>query len=892
MKLTLFLSFLFCLLSPIQGRDTITNAFDDLSRDGKITEEESPMRVRATQEMQDALQKACPESGFLCFPERRENGMRSPNFVPEPWAKKTKEERESFSFSAQPGEFTVYQLGLYAVKTPLNNVQITFSPLVNEAGDRIQPDKMTCFNLEGTDIKGKTFTQKVNVPQGKLQSLWMGIELSQKNKGIYSGTVTITPENGKPETIKINLNVSGEPVLNNGDNEGKRQSRLRWLNSTVGSGTKPTAPYTPIKVKNKSIRYLGGEFTLSESGLPSSITTFYNESNTLTPAAKNSVLEKGLSLTIETDQGKETLTPSEFKLKKDSAGSASWTAKSMGKNVSVTCNGVFEFDGTADISFMVEAKNDVQIKDIQLTAPFSASSSRYFMGLGKSGGALPELPLEWKWDSKKHQDGFWMGNVNSGLKIKFRDQNYKRPLVNVYYKYGQLTPPAAWANNGKGGINISLSENNTPNVTAYSGERLLKKGEKLDFGMELLITPVKPLDWEHQTKERYYHSNSDLSTEYLSEAKKKGANIINIHHKKEIYPFINYPYYDESAPDLKKFIDEAHAENIQVKAYYTTREISIKLPELWAFRSLGGELIMDGPGKDSRTVTNPSGPNKWLTDNLEDHFIPAWHNAFHKGKYAGEKDVSVITTPDSRLNNYYLAGLDWMVGHMGLDGIYIDDSALDREAMKRARRILDADGKRRAVDLHSWNHMNGHAGHISSMLLYADLSPYIDRLWIGEGFTPNSTPDFWMVEISGIPFGLMSETLNSHNYWRGMIHGMTPRLPWSGDPTPLWKLYDSFGMKEAKMLGYWNKNVPVTTDSDQAKSTVYLKKNKAVVVVANWTGEPLSTTLQIDEKKLGFRPTKAYMPAMEKIQPTTADVDLSKPLSLAPKQGAFIILEK
>lgn len=125
-----------------------------------------------------------------------------------------------------------------------------------------------------------------------------------------------------------------------------------------------------------------------------------------------------------------------------------------------------------------------------------------------------------------------------------------------------------------------------------------------------------------------------------------------------------------------------------------------------------------------------------------------------------------------------------------------------------------------------------------------------------------------------------------------MIHGMTPRLPWSGDPTPLWKLYDSFGMKEAKMLGYWNKDVPVTTDSDQAKTTVYQQKNKALVVVANWTKEPLNTTLRIDEKKLGFRPTKAYMPAMEKIQPTAADVDLSKPLSLAPNQGAFIILEK
>lgn len=32
-----------------------------------------------------------------------------------------------------------------------------------------------------------------------------------------------------------------------------------------------------------------------------------------------------------------------------------------------------------------------------------------------------------------------------------------------------------------------------------------------------------------------------------------GANIINIHHAEDVYPFINYPYLDENIPGLPAF---------------------------------------------------------------------------------------------------------------------------------------------------------------------------------------------------------------------------------------------------------------------------------------------------------------------------------------------------
>ena len=74
-------------------------------------------------------------------------------------------------------------------------------------------------------------------------------------------------------------------------------------------------------------------------------------------------------------------------------------------------------------------------------------------------------------------------------------------------------------------------------------------------------------------------------------------------------------------------------------------------------------------------------------------------------------------------------------------------------------------------------------GFASSANLYLEHFPYLNRLWFGEYFDYNSAPDYWLTEISGIPFGLMGEMLqDGGNPWRGMVFGMTGRLPWSGQP--------------------------------------------------------------------------------------------------------------
>ena len=873
--------------------DDITNAFDDLNRKGEMKTKEEAMAVPATEEEVASFCKNTPDCGYFCFPENRSYAIRHWSFLPKRWMSFTEKELSCFQGEAQPGEFYTYQLGLYAAGKELKEVKLKFSDLKSDAGTpAVSAKEIRCFNTGGTDIYGKDFIKTVDVPKGALQALWIGLPVPQDARGTYRGQVTVRPANAAPSVIDIVLEVKGDAVADSGDNEGWRHSRLRWLDSRAGAGDEPTQPYIPLTVEGNTIGYLGGEVSIGANGLPEKIITHYTQGIVLNPGAKQEVLAGGMELEIETPQGVETLKSGKTKIERLSSGKVRWENRSSGKNLTVACSGLFDFDGFSDVRIDVTAKKRVQIEDIRLNIPYSAYASEYFMGLGEKGGFRKFEQMDWKWDTLKRQDEFWMGNVNSGLHIKFKDDNYRRPLVNVYYALGRIRLPESWGNENKGGIRFASRPDGGQTVTAYSGKRTLAAGETQAYCFDMLITPVKPIDMATHTEERFYHSNSDLSAKYIESAKQNGANIINIHHKKDIYPFINYPYSDESVADLKRFVEEAHRQQIKVKTYYTTRELTVKIPEIWALRSLGGEVIFDGPGKDTRTLIHQNGPNPWLNEHFKDHFIPAWYNAFNEGKYKGDMDISVITTPDSRWNNYYLAGLKWMVDHLKIDGIYIDDSALDRKTLQRGRRILDADGNRRNVDMHSWNHMNQWAGYANSLLIYNDLFPYVDRLWIGEGFSPASSPDFWLVEMSGIPFGLLSETLNSHNYWRGMIYCMTPRLPWSGDPTPLWGIFDRFGIRDAAMHGYWDAACAVKTDNPNVYATVYQKADSAFVVLANWTDREQSCRLVIDREKLGFVPGKITAPALKNIQEEKSGLNLDSRLDMEGNRGLFLLLEK
>jgi len=132
------------------------------------------------------------------------------------------------------------------------------------------------------------------------------------------------------------------------------------------------------------------------------------------------------------------------------------------------------------------------------------------------------------------------------------------------------------------------------------------------------------------------------------------------------------------------------------------------------------------------------------------------------------------------------------------------------------------------------------------------------------------------------------------NPWRGMVYGMTNRMPWSNnaDPRPIWKAWDDFGMQGTKMVGYWVDNSPVKTNNDKVLATVYKKQGKALVAIASWADTDTKIKLNIDWKALGIDPAKARItaPAIKSFQ-AGAKFAAGDEITVPKGKGWLLVLE-
>jgi len=851
------------------------------------------MSVPADPKEVNAYLKHFPGKKYLTFPESRENSIRLLDSLPKIWLKRTASQLTSFEGTARPGEYYVFQIGVYAATGALNNISTVFTELKNSGQNTITD--VTCFNTEGVAFTGKSYKKTVNLAAKHVLPLWFGVQVPDNASGTYKGTVKIIPAGLAPTAVSVTINIKGTKIPDHGFDHEAKLSRLAWLNSRIGLDNDITNGFQQLNRTDNLIKILGRSITLSKEGLPEDIETYFDNNNAHILPNNEPVLANKMKFIVEAGGKQLAFTPSATTYADEAPGATNWTTLLKNPDVNITVHGTAEYDGYMGYKLDVTPTKDIQVSDIRLELPMQKEKSKYMMGLDKEGGLRPDK-WNWKWDVlNKDQDEVWMGGVNGGLKIKFKGANYRRQLVNIYYSFGPLHEPESWGNGKKGGIDINTSNNSTL-LNAYSGDRVLHKGQTYHFNFDLLVTPFKVINKSVQFNDRYYHTDIDTVKNFINTALEHGANIINIHHKKDIYPFLDYPYMDENLPDLKAFIDSTHAHGLKAKIYYTTREISVNTKEIWAMRSLDSEIIMPGPGIKTRTLVNPKGVHPWLAQNLKENFIPGWVATFTHGKYKGRQDLAVLTSPDSRMNNFYLEGLDWMCRNISIDGLYIDDLALDRETMKRARKILDRERPGARIDLHTWNHYNEYGKYASSLNVYMDQLPYIDQLWIGEARNYDLASDYWLVEISGIPFGLTSQMLNKGgNIWRGMNYGITDRLGWfrAKSPEYMWKFWDEYHIDQKDMIGFWDKNNPIKTNNPETEVTIYKGRDEVLISVANYSDKPQNCRFKINWATLNLSPDNvtAEIPEITEFQEKRS-VNLEKELNIEAAKGYIIVLKR
>lgn len=826
-----------------------------------------PMEIIATAQEKARLLAQNDRKPYLLFPEDRYHPIKMFNDIPYRWS--VRGPRNDFFAEADLNEYYVFQVGLWAVKQEIRHVKITFSDLTGTS-DRIPAEAFTCFNTEGTDWLQRKMEIPCHVSQGKVQPFWIGVQLPENIRpGLYTGTLTFQADNVPSQTIRLNFRVSDRFLTDKGDGDIYRLSRLRWLNSQLACNDDIVKPFLPVSLQDQTLHCLGRSVEINSTGLPEKINSYFTEEVTTIGENPLPILEAPLRFIIEQNKKDLVWQNEAFRFLQKEKGKVSWESQNKAGNFRIKCEGSLEFDGFMQYKITVKAEEATTVNDIRLELPLNASIANYWLGMGKPGSLLPRF-YEWKWDVEKNQEGFWIGTVNAGIHCVFRDENYVRPLNTNFYHSKPLHIPECWNNAGKGGISFSRKGESLL-VKTYSGNRKFNKGEEMTFIFLLSITPFKPIDTQKQWADRYLHSY-----EPIDQVVAQGANTINIHHGTPINPHINYPFF---RPDfMKSYVEEAHRKGCKVKIYYTVRELANRAPELWALRSLGHEIFSEGKGNGY----------SWLQEHLEEDYIAAWFVE----KYT---DAAIVNSGVSRWHNFYVEGLNWLVKNVGIDGLYIDDLAFDRTTMKRIRKVLDANCPTPRIDLHSANQFNAKDGFINSACLYMEHMPYLDRLWLGEYFDYNAGPDYWLTEVSGIPFGMMGEMLQDcGNPWRGMVYGMTSRLHWEGCEVAqhLWKAWDEFGIQGSRMVGYWVRKNPVQTGNKDVLATCYIREGKTMIALASWSNKDTEIKLDIDWAQLGLEPAQVRLYAPEiPLYQTAADYILSQPIKIEKGKGLLLILE-
>lgn len=826
---------------------------------------------------------------FALFPELREYPIRMFNEIPYRWT--TKEyNRASIKDTAKQNEYLVFQVGVYA-KTQLDDVKIRFSDLASKNAS-IKSDRLTSFNHGGNDWEGNPFTTKVSVEKDAIQPIWIGLDIPRQTPaGIYTGQVEITAA-GKSSIVPVEIQIGKDVLEDRGDSDIFNLSRLRWLNSTIGINDEVLAPYIPIvQSDNNTLKILGRQVQLGANGLPAQVKSFIDMDKTTKEG--RALFAKAPTFDVLLGAKKLAFSYGPIRYTKQSNNEVKFETKGVCSEAELTVQGTLESDGYMRYAVTLQARKALNNPDIRIEIPMHTDVARYksgALGMGYIDRPTPNFNTP-----GMMQQAAWIGDYNAGIMLWLKNKEEEWNGDNSTKK--TLPILENWVADKNMPLFLERSKQDAT-FGASTAAGTLKKGEEKRFDFALLLTPFRPISSYRWSKRTYHPPYSKMPEEKYEE----GANYVNLHHATKLNPYINFPFLGDDK--LKPYADKLHKRGQKLKLYYTCRELSVNLPELWMLRSLKDEVFIVDRGflplskkpwseQESHFIRAGS---PWVGEHLVDGYRSRWQSIVkrddheHVDQLWHERDCSIATQGLSRWHNYYLEGVKWLASKQSveLDGLYLDGIGYDRGIMKRLRKAVnDPEFK-----------LDYHGATYRAWLSHA---PYLDNIWFGESANYTKGADYWLTEVSGICWGTAGEILKGAkkpdiaNHFKGMVFGITRRMGWNSTHISnyLWEFWEDFGIAEAQQYGFWLDYSPVSTDHEEVKVGVYVRQGKTFLSVANFTGDKVDFNLKIDWKGLGLNPSQvnSFLPAIKEHQ-AYADIDLSKPLTLSGNDGMFICIGK
>ena len=473
-----------------------------------------PMQVAATEYEVEQLCLKHPQS-VLLFLEDREHPIQMYDKLPLRWIQN--EPQQTYSGTTLRGEFYVFQIGMYTNKyraAEITNISVRFDDLIASDGTTIPASAWECLNTGGIDASGQLFHKDIIISQGEVAVLWCGVQVPLDAKSTtYNGTIYLVSSDEFTSEVHCELEVAHDFIRDGGVDQPWRLSRIKWLNSTVGSEDIVTSPYVPLQTSDRTVSCLGRTVKFGDNGFPTSIAA----NNIELLAAPIELKVYGARKHIQWKSSSAVTSTQDARVLIDSASSSN--------DYSLHVHTRMEFDGSIDFSVTLVSLHTQLVSDIELEIPYAKDAVPYAVGMGLRGGERPptwrwkwsEQPQRWKDQGSNLEFFTWLGGVQAGLFCRL-----KSPLED-------------WINGTKGCVSFAETRDCVI-LRASSGSRLLHTGRELHFSFRLLATPVKPLD-PHHWKYRYAQSYQPPA-----ELQNLGATVINLHQSTLPNLYINYPF--------------------------------------------------------------------------------------------------------------------------------------------------------------------------------------------------------------------------------------------------------------------------------------------------------------------------------------------------------------
>lgn len=786
----------------------------------------SPMELMASTDEISAMTRAASRTDYLTFTSAIGNTtLQSIRLDALPASLVASGPNTTVAAGAKPGQFVVIQVAVFALQD-LNNLTVKFN-----AVGAIAAEAMTCFQTEGIDANGNAMPERPwTLSRGKVGALLIGIAIPQVDDTTtsellcsdspHTGSFMLVPANGKPTNISVAIEVECDAAnpheqMRIDTSDLDRLERLSWLNSRTGLAATVTRPYHPLEVTSRSVTCLGRTVQFGPTGLPSQITA--NGINLLSASGvKFEVTGAGAATSMIWQP--QCTADVEYSISLDPNGTtARWSVSSTSSDgvLKMKTLGEMSYDGYINLAVSLESTKDIEVDNIVLVSSLPQRRAKYAIGagLGDDGAYFPYHNLSkiaWRWTAQAEPgqqpvaggpvtggNGFrvWLGDVTAGmhLKLKGRDPGWNRPNGDPNAP-GQAspgeTPFPTWANGNRGGWSASVDNStSTVSMTGYTGKRSILAGETLLFNFSIMPTPTKGAYLTSlKAKEEHYHQFRHYHIPYgqwvpdtPASLHKLGATTIILHQSNRLNPYIDWPFASSVMPMLADYVDEAAALGMHVKMYFTLGQMTNHMAELFALKSLGGEILLENSSAlppahtvlavadnnleaeaiGRRTDLKVEGMGNGLVGNewLEEHMVTGYRGGWFTMNPGDDEDASIADSTSSRMLNYYIKGQEWLYREMHLGGLYYDGNDGTRDVQQRIRRMTEAlpttNSTLAVFDVH------GRAFD------YVEELPFFDSMWTCEGIDFTQGSDYWLISIAAIPFGVLCGNLsNQHNYER------------------------------------------------------------------------------------------------------------------------------